>query len=79
MPDTSIAAAQAAQEELTPTLMALPGVVGTAVALCDDVPCIKVYLAQEDEELLAQIPDTYRGFKVDIEISGEFEARNDAP
>jgi len=79
MPDTSIAAAQAAQEELTPTLMALPGVVGTAVGLCDDVPCIKVYLAQDDEELLAQIPDIYRGFKVDVEVSGEFEARDDAP
>ena len=79
MPDTSIAAAQVAQEALTPTVMALPGVVGTAVGLCDDVPCIKVYLARRDEELIAQIPDMYRGFKVDIEVSGEFEAQDTSP
>lgn len=77
--DTSITAAQAAQEELTPTVMALEGVVGTAVGLCDDAPCIKVYLARDDEELRARIPETFRGFPVDIEISGEFEARDDGP
>lgn len=79
MPDTSIAAAQAAQEELTPTVMALPGVTGTAVGLCDDKPCIKVYLARDDEELRARIPESHRGFKVDVEVSGEFEARDSSP
>ena len=73
IPDTSIIAAQ---EELTPTVMALPGVVGTAVGLCDDALCIKVYLAREDEELRDRIPETFRGFTVDVEVSGEFEARN---
>jgi hypothetical protein len=76
MPDTTIIAAQ---EELTPTVMALPGVVGTAVGLCDDEPCIKVYVAREDEGLRARIPETYRGFRVDVEVSGEFEARDTAP
>ncbi len=76
IPDTTIIAAQ---EELTPSVMALPGVVGTAVGLCDDVPCIKVYIARRDEELQAQIPDMYRGFKVDVEVSGEFEALDEAP
>ena len=33
MPDSAIIAAQ---EELTQTVMALPGVTGTAVGLCDD-------------------------------------------
>ena len=75
-PDTTIIAAQ---EELTPTVMALSGVVGTAVGLCDDEPCIKVYLARDDQELRARIPETYRGFAVDIEVSGEFEARDDSP
>lgn len=76
IPDTTIIAAQ---EALTPTVMALPGVVGTAVGLCDDVPCIKVYLARRNEELMAQIPDMYRGFKVDVEVSGEFQARDTSP
>lgn len=77
--DTSITAAQAAQEELTPTVMALDGVVGTAVGLCGDVPCIKVYLARDDDGLRAEIPETFKGFRVDVEVSGEFEARDDGP
>ena len=76
MPGSSVIAAQ---EELTPTLMKLPGVVGTGVGLCDDQPCIKVYLAGHDEELDAEIPDSFRGFKVDIEVTGEFEARDSSP
>lgn len=76
MRDTSIIAAQ---EELTPELMALPGVVGTAVGLCDELPCIKVYLAHKDAELEARIPVSYKGFKVDTEVTGEFEARDTAP
>lgn len=76
IPDTTIIAAQ---EALTPTVMALPGVVGTAVGLCDDLPCIKVYLARRDEELRARIPQTFEGFKVDIEVSGDFEARDSSP
>ena len=76
IPDTTIVAAQ---EELTPTVMALSGVVGTAVGLCNDVPCIKVYLARRDEELMSRIPDMYRGFKVDIEVSGEFQAQDESP
>ncbi len=69
----------AAQEALTPTVMALDGVTGTAVGLCGDEPCIKVYLARDDAAVREQIPDSYRGFKVDVEVSGEFEAREGAP
>ncbi len=69
MPDSAIIAAQ---EELTKTVMALPGVTGTAVGLCDDSVCIKVYLARRDETLMEQIPETFLGFKVDVEVTGEF-------
>ena len=75
-PDTTIIAAQ---EALTPTVMALPGVVGTAVGLCGEEPCIKVYLARDDERLRAEIPETYGGFQVDVEVTGEFEARDETP
>ncbi len=68
MPDSAIIAAQ---EELTQTVMALPGVTGTAVGLCDDTVCIKVYLARRDETLMEQIPETFQGFKVDVEVIGE--------
>ena len=68
MPDSAIIAAQ---EELTNMVMALPGVTGTAVGLCDDTVCIKVYLARRDETLMEQIPETFQGFKVDVEVIGE--------
>ncbi len=68
MPDSAIIVAQ---EELTQTVMALPGVTGTAVGLCDDTVCIKVYLARRDEAVMEQIPETFQGFKVDVEVIGE--------
>jgi hypothetical protein len=72
MADTTIVAAQQA---LTDSVMSLPGVVGTAIGLCGDTPCIKVYLAREDAELRSQIPETFRGFTVDVEVTGEFHPR----
>ena len=72
MPDSAIIAAQ---EELTPTVMALPGVNGTAVGLCGDTVCIKVYLVRADSTVAEQIPATFRGFKVDVEVMGEFRPR----
>ena len=72
MPDSAIIAAQ---EELTNMVMALPGVTGTAVGLCDDTVCIKVYLTRSDETVMEQIPETFLGFRVDIEVTGEFRAR----
>ena len=55
--------------------VALPGVTGTAVGLCDDTVCIKVYLTRSDETVMEQIPETFLGFRVDIEVTGEFRAR----
>ena len=72
--DTSIIAAQ---EALTDSVMALPGVAGTAVGLCGDEPCIKVYLLSPSEELIAQIPESYQGFRVDVEVTGEIRVRRD--
>ena len=48
-----------------------------AVGLCGDEPCIKVYVVSPSEELLAQIPESYRGFQVDVEVTGEIRARGD--
>jgi hypothetical protein len=66
---------QAAQEELTESVMSLPGVVGTAIGSCDDAPCIKVYVVNKTEELASRIPSTYRGFPVVVEATGEIRAR----
>ncbi len=71
MTDSTIVAAQ---EALTDSVMSLPGVVGTGIGRCGDTPCIKVYLAREDSELRARIPETFRGFPVDVEVTGEVRA-----
>ena len=72
MPDSAIIAAQ---EELTRTVMALPAVTGTAIGLCGDTVCIKVFLTRRDETVMEQIPETFRGFRVDIEVTGEIRPR----
>ncbi len=68
---------QAAQEELTESVMSLPGVVGTAIGSCDDAPCIKVYVVNKTKELASRIPSMYRGFPVAVEETGEIRARDD--
>jgi hypothetical protein len=68
-------AAKAIEEVLTEhtkELMAIPGVVGVAQGICNDKPCIKVYVVKESPELKRKIPDTLEGYKVMIEETGEF-------
>ena len=69
MSDTTI---EAAQMELTRQLLPLPGVEGTGIGACEGEPCIKVFLARRTDELMKQIPETYRGHRVDVEETGEF-------
>ncbi len=61
-------------QEHTDRLMALPGVVGTALGLCADKPCIQVFVVEATEELLKQIPDEIQGYQVDVQQTGEFKA-----
>ena len=70
--DTSIVAAQ---EALTSEVMGRPGVAGTAIGLCDGEPCIKVYLTSPAPEVREGIPTRYRGFTVNVEVTGEFRPR----
>ena len=75
-PDTSIVDAQNA---LTPTVMSLPGVVGTAIGLCDGTPCIQVLLAAPDAKLSERIPTEYRGFVVTEVVVGRPTAQDTTP
>ncbi len=61
-------------KEHTEELMALPGVVGTAQGLCNDQPCIKVFVIEKTPELDQKIPDTLEGYPVMIEETGEIRA-----
>jgi hypothetical protein len=59
----------------TDSLMALPGVVGTAVGLCDGERCIKVFLADSNAAARRKIPAQLEGFRVSIEVTGTMRAR----
>lgn len=57
------------------SLLALPGVVGTAIARCDGAPCIKVLLAEANPEARARIPARLEGYRVVIEVTGTLRPR----
>ena len=60
--------------EHTDSLMALPGVVGTAQGEQDGKPCIVVMVAEPINELKVQIPAELGGYPVDVRVTGEFKA-----
>ena len=57
-------------KEHTDSLMALPGVVGTAQGLCEGEPCIRVFVVEAAPDLLKQIPSEIEGYAVDIVETG---------
>jgi len=64
------------QEAFTSEWMALPGVIGTGVALCGGEPCIKVFVAGPIEPLQGAIPGEVEGHRVVLETTGRFQARD---
>ena len=69
----SIEAVQAAH---TDSLMRVPGVVGTAIGLCDDKPCIKVLVVRTTPELRKAIPDSLEGYRVVVDETGTVRAQD---
>jgi hypothetical protein len=59
----------------TDALLALPGVVGTAVALCDGERCIKVLLADANPDTRSRIPPRLEGYRVVVEVTGTIRPR----
>lgn len=57
------------------SLMALPGVVGTAIGLCDGERCIKVFLADSGADTKRRIPARLEGYRVLAEVTGTFRPR----
>ncbi len=67
--------AMAVQDRHTPDLMAVPGVMGTAVGLAENgEPLIKVYAARRGIEGL---PSRLEGIPVNVEVTGLIVARTD--
>ena len=61
-------------KENTDTLMSIPGIVGVAQGLCDDKPCIKVYVIKMTPELDNKIPKILEGYTVSVQETGEIKA-----
>ena len=59
----------------TDSLLALPGVVGTAIALCDGERCIKVFLADSNPATRSRIPARLDGYRVVTEVTGAIRPR----
>jgi len=59
----------------TDSLMALPGVVGTAVGLCDGERCIKVLLSDSNPATKSRIPARLEGYRVVVEVTGTITPR----
>jgi hypothetical protein len=58
------------------SLMTLPGVVGTAVALCErGERCIKVLLEDARPETTSAIPTRIEGYRVITEVAGTIRPR----
>ena len=54
--------------------LTLPGVVGTAMGVQNDQPCIKVYVTFSSDSTEQRIISEASGYTVVFEISGEFKA-----
>ena len=50
--------------------MGMDGVVGTAIGLRGEKPCIKVYLEKDDARLRRRLPRSAGGVPVDVEVTG---------
>lgn len=59
----------------TDSLMAVPGVLGTAVGRCKDAPCIRILVARTSDELRRRIPREIEGFPVQIDVTGPIVPR----
>lgn len=60
----------------TDSLMTLPGVVGTAIGLCDrGERCIKVLMENGNPETLSRIPSRIEGYSVITEVTGTIRPR----
>jgi len=68
-------------KENTDRLMMIPGVVGTAIGECDELPCpekfgacIKILVVELTDELEMKLPKNIEGYPVVIEETGEIRA-----
>jgi hypothetical protein len=65
-------------EAHTAEWMTIPGVVGTGIGLCEEEPCIRIFLSRASPEAEESIPERIEGFRVERVVTGEFRPRSDS-
>ena len=58
----------------SPDLMSIPGVKGTAMGLCKEMPCIHVFIERNTDQIRGLLPCELDGYKVRAVVSGEIFA-----
>lgn len=66
-------------EQHNDSLTTRPGVVGTAIGLCDGAPCIRVFFADSASARAAKIPARLEGYVVRVEVTGPVRPRDPPP
>ena len=56
--------------------MDIQGIEGTAIGLCNDQPCIKIFTSIQPEEIQTMIPAALEGYPVVIEYTGSIRPLN---
>jgi hypothetical protein len=64
-----------ALKEHTQELMSLSGVVGTGQGLCDNQPCIKVFVTEQSPDLEEKVNTILKGYPFVIQETGRFRTR----
>lgn len=57
------------------SLLAIPGVVGTAVGRCGSERCIKVLVANPKTAAMQRIPTRLEGYRVIVDVTGPIRPR----
>jgi hypothetical protein len=59
----------------TDALMAVPGVVGTAIGVSEGAPCIRVLVTDAGAAVRGRIPERLEGYPVRVEVTGVIRPR----
>jgi hypothetical protein len=66
---------EAVLAEHNDSLMAVPGVLGTAVGRCNGAPCIRVLVGRVSDEIRRRVPRALEGYPVHIDVTGTIVPR----
>jgi hypothetical protein len=66
---------EAVLAEHSDSIMAVPGVLGTAVGRCNNAPCIRVLVGRVNDEIRRRVPHTLEGYPVHIDVTGTIVPR----